>query len=420
MDAGLRFSFSKLKIGECVMKDVRIGKFTLSRDFLLFLIANALLGITIAVESSFFANRLAEDLEFTIRQRGLLEFPRELPGLLVVFIAGALSFLGDIRTAAVANIFGGLGLLAFGLVSAGFWPVVVTMIIFSTGQHIYLPLQGALSMTFANKGNFGRRLGEIQSVGTLAMILTLFILPMLLRNFGISLAVTFTIGAIAMVLAGIVFLFMTPSPPRPKKQRIVYNKKFMLFYVMSMVFGARRQVTFTFATWLLVTVYYQPAYNIGTLFMIMSIISVPFRPFMGVLIDKMGERFALMFESAILVISALGFAFARTLFSPAAALIIVSVCLIVDNLFNIGAGMARTTYVKRISANQHEASGTLTFSISLDHIVTMSMPFLLALIWERNIDGYRFVFLGAAVFSIAGIFLANKIRIPKESEVESA
>ena len=398
------------------MKDVKIGKFTISRNFMLFLIANTLLGVTFAVDISFFANRLAEDLDFTIRQRGLLEFPRELPGLLVVFIAGALAFLGDVRTAAIANIFGGLGLFAFGLVSEGFWPVVATMMIFSIGQHIYLPLQGALSMTFANKDNFGRRLGEIQSVNTVAMILTLFILPMLLRNFDISLAVTFTVGAVAMVLAGVVFLFMTPGPPRPKKQRIVYDKKFMLFYVMAMVFGARRQVTFTFAAWLLVTVYNQPAYTIGTIFMIMSIISVPFRPFMGVFIDKMGERFALMFESAVLVVSALGFAFARTLFSPSVALIVVSVCLIVDNLFNVGAGMARTTYVKRISKDQHEASGTLTFSISLDHIVTMSMPFLLALIWERNIDGYRFVFIGAALFSVAGIFLANKIRIPKERQ----
>jgi len=140
------------------MKEYRIGKRFVNRDFLLFLIASALLGISTAVENTSFANRLLEDLNFTITQRTLLEIPRELPGLLVVFIVGGLAFLGDVRIAAVANIVGGLGLFAFGLVPSGLLPVMFTMIIFSTGLHLYMPVQGTLAMSFAKGGNIGRSL----------------------------------------------------------------------------------------------------------------------------------------------------------------------------------------------------------------------------------------------------------------------
>jgi hypothetical protein len=66
-----------------------------------------------AVESTSLANRLYEDLDFTIMQRSFLETPRELPGLLTVVLIGILNGLGDIRISAVANILGGIGLLFF-------------------------------------------------------------------------------------------------------------------------------------------------------------------------------------------------------------------------------------------------------------------------------------------------------------------
>ncbi|MCL2402061.1 MAG: MFS transporter [Oscillospiraceae bacterium] len=400
------------------MKDVKIGKFTISRDFLLFLIANALLGITMAVESTSFANRLVEDLGFTMMQRASLEFPRELPGLLVVFITAALAFLGDVRTSAIANIFGGIGLFAFGLVPSGFWPVVATMMIFSMGQHVFLPLQSSISMTFAKEGSLGRRLGEIQSVNTIMMIIATGVLLFLYAVIDVPFVITFTAGAIAMVLAGVVLFFMSPgSVSKTKRPRLIFRRKYLLFYFLSIALGARRQITFTFVTWLIVTIYDQPVTTVTTLVLITSVISVFLRPMLGIFIDKMGERFVLVFEASLLLLSCFGFAFARTLFSPTVALVVVSACFIIDNIFSIGAGMARTTYVRRLAANQEEVSGTLSLSISLDHIVTMSMPFFAALLWERNIDtGYIYVFLVGAVISAVCILLANKIRIPQMSK----
>jgi len=188
------------------MKEIKIGKRVISRDFLLFLIASALFGVTMAVESTSISNRLVEDLQFTTQQRTFLEVPRELPGLLVVFLVGGLAFLGDVRTAAVANIIGGLGLFAFGLIPSGYWPVVATLMVFNTGTHIFMPVQGALGMSFAKDGNVGRRLGEIQGVNMAALIVTAGSLFLLYRFLNIPFVVSFTIGAIAMLAAGVIFL----------------------------------------------------------------------------------------------------------------------------------------------------------------------------------------------------------------------
>jgi predicted MFS family arabinose efflux permease len=395
------------------MKEVRVGKFVISRDLLLFLIASALLGVTTAVENSSFANRLLEDLNFTTTQRTLLEIPRELPGLLVVFFAGALAFLGDIRTAAVANIIGGIGLFIFGIVPSGYLPVMFSMMIFSTGLHLYMPIQGTLAMSFAKGENIGRRLGEVQGVNTAAMIITAALLYALYRFVNIPFVVSFTIGAVAMLLAGIVFLFMSPAQTEKRKQRFIYKKKYNLFYVLSIVFGARKQITYTFVPWLLITVYEQPVSTITMLFFIVSTLNIFFRPWLGGLIDRKGERFVLTLEAVLLLFACLGFAFSKLIFPASVALVIVGCCYVIDNLFT-GAGMARTTYVRRMTDDPSEVSATLSLGISLDHVISMSMPAFAGILWTSSIGyGYVYVFAGGIVISILNMLLSSRIRIPK-------
>ena len=395
------------------MKEVRIGKRLISRDLLLFLIASALLGVTSAVESTSFANRLAEDLSFTVTQRTLLEVPRELPGLLVVFITGALASLGDVRLSAIANIFGGIGLLIFGWVPSGYWPVVVTMMIFSMGQHLYMPVQGALSMSFARDGKIGRRLGEIQGVNTAALIVTAAILFCLYRFLNIRFKVSFTIGAIAMILAGIVFFFMSPGKSETRKQRFVFRKKYTLFYILSVVYGARKQITYTLAPWLIITVYEQPATTMTMLFFIVAIINVFFRPGIGRLIDRKGERFVLMLEAILLLVACCGFAFSKILFAPAVALVVACGCYIIDQVFG-GAGMARTTYVRRLTDDPAEVSAILSTGISMDHAIAMSIPVFAGILWTWDPGlGYVYVFAGGIVISILNMLLSNRIRVPK-------
>jgi len=397
------------------MKEIRIGKKVITRDFLFFLIASALLGVTMAVESTSLSNRLVEDLNFTIEQRTFLEIPRELPGLLVVFIIGALAALGDVRTAALANILGGIGLFAFGLIPYGFWPVVGTLMIYNMGTHLYMPVQGALSMSFAKEGKIGRRLGEVQSISTVALILTAALLYILYSFVDIPFTASFSIGAVTMVLAGILFLFISPGQTQIRKQRFVLKRKFTLFYVLCIAHGARKQISFVFVPWLLITIYNQPVTTITLLFFIVAVLNVFFRPWIGSFIDSKGERFALILEGALMLLACLGFAFSKLLFPQSVAIIIVSCCYIVDHL-SAGIGMARTTYVRRLTNDAAEVSATLALGVSFDHVLAMSMPVFGGILWATNMEvGYVYVFMAGIGIAIVNIVLSNMIRIPKLS-----
>ncbi|MCL2819693.1 MAG: MFS transporter [Oscillospiraceae bacterium] len=379
------------------------------------MIASALLGITMAVENTSITNRLIEDLHFTADQRTQLEMPREIPGLLVVFLVGGLAFLGDVRTAAFANILGGCGLFVFGLIPSGYWPVVAALMIYNTGTHIYMPMAGVISMSFAKGDNIGRRLGEIQAINMAALILTSGSLYLLYRFLKIPFVVSFTAGAIAMVIAGILFLFMKPIQTAPKRKRLVVKKKFKLFYMLCMIFGMRKQITITLVPLLLVTVYNQPAETLAILFFIVSIVNIFFRPWLGGFIDKKGERFVLMLEAILILVACTGFAFSRLIFPENIALIVVGVCYLIDNLFS-GAGMARTTYIKRLSDDPDEVSSTLALGISLDHILSMSMPMLAGFIWVTYGYGYIYVFCGGLVIAILNLLISNRIRVPAKQE----
>ena len=87
------------------------------KDFSLFLIAGIFLGIAQSVDGSTLTNYLKEHIGMLILQRSALEFPREIPGLLVFLVIGALSFLeGDARISVVANLLAAIGMFSLGVI----------------------------------------------------------------------------------------------------------------------------------------------------------------------------------------------------------------------------------------------------------------------------------------------------------------
>jgi MFS family permease len=392
---------------------IRIGKHEIPTDLFIFLVISVLLGVVSAAESTSLANRLYEDLDFTIMKRSLLETPRELPGLLTVVLIGMLNGLGDIRIAAVANILGGIGLLLFGMAPNQFSLILLFLVIYSTGQHIYLPLSSSITMGFAKGGHFGQRMGQVQSLGSLSIIISSAALFILYRYFHITYQAVFVAASFAMILAGILFLFMKSGHRIVSEKRFVFRKEFKLYYVMSVVNGARKQITLTFVPWLIIDVFKQPVTTITMLFFIVCVINIFFKPWFGSLIDKQGERRAMQFEAVVMFIACIGFIFAKQLFTFHTALIIAGICYVIDKLME-SASMARATYVRKLSNGPSEVARSLSMGQSMDHLVSMLIPVLAGYVWYTNgPDGYRYVFIGALFISLLNFFIASKVKLDK-------
>jgi MFS family permease len=397
---------------------IRIGKHEIPKDLFLFLIISALLGVVMAVESTSLANRLYEDLNFTVMQRSFLETPRELPGLLTVLFIGMMNGLGDMRIAAVANILGGVGLLFFGLSPNVFSMVLISIVIYSTGQHLYMPFASSIAMSFAKGGQYGRRIGEVQSIGNFAIIAASGLLFLIYHFFEVSYQAVFVIAATCMVLAGILFLFLEAQTVKiVGGKRFVLRKEYKTYYILSIINGARKQITLTFVPWLIIDIFQQPVTTITGLFLTTCLINVFFRPWFGSMIDRRGERFVLRLEAVVLFVACIGFVYAKQLFPFSIALWIVGGCYIIDKLME-SASMARATYVRKIARDTGEVSKTLSMGLSMDHVISMFIPLVAGFAWYAGgAEGYRYVFFGGMLISVANFYVASRLidaKLPKK------
>jgi predicted MFS family arabinose efflux permease len=203
---------------------------------------------------------------------------------------------------------------------------------------------------------------------------------------------------------------------RPK---IIIQKRYTLFYILNVLFGARKQIFITFGPWVLIKVFGEPVSTIAWLNVIASILGMFFSPQIGKLIDRFGERGVLMADAALLIGVCLGYGFADQMGLGRFALDLIYISFVLDQvLFSVG--IARTTYVSKIAAKKEDVTATLSLGVTVDHVISMSIPTLGGLIWA--IYGYQYVFIGAAIVACLTLIATGFITIPPpktENQIET-
>lgn len=383
------------------------------RDFILFLMVGVFLGLAQSVDGSTFNNFLKEKFDMLILQRSALEMPRELPGFLVFIIIGFLYSMGDVRIAALANVFAAIGMFLLGVIPPNYSIAVICIFIYSSGQHVFMPVSNSIAMNFANDGRLGRKLGQVSAANTAAMVFGSAFLFIIFKFVKVSYTVTFTIGAVAFLGAAVLLMFMKPNKPLQTKKRFVFRKEYKVFYILSVLYGARKQIFITFGPWVLVDVFKQKVTTMTLLFFIVALISIVFRPMIGYFIDKIGEKFVLSAEALILFFVCFGYSFAEDILPIKGAVLLICACYILDQLFS-AASMGRSTYLKKIALCEEDVSPTLSLGISIDHVMSMTLPVIGGLVWYRGgSNGYKYVFLGGAVIAVLNFFTARYVKVPK-------
>lgn len=380
----------------------------MERDYLIFLLAGVFLGFGQSVDGATLTNYLKENLQLVITQRTALELPRELPGLLVVMLIGALHFLGDVRIAAAANVFAALGMFALGIIPADYSLVIMSILIYSTGQHMYMPLSNSIGMSFAREGDIGKKLGLMNGTNTAALVVSSALLWLLFRFAHISYTVSFTIGALSFLAAAVLLACIKPEQTSRSKNRFVYKKEYHLYYWLCILFGARKQIFITFGPWVLVDVFKQPVTTMTSLFFIVSVAGIFVKPAIGHLIDTAGEKFVLGGEAVLFFFVCLGYAFADNIFPGNMAIFFICACYVLDQTLS-SVSMARATYMKKIALSPEDVSPSLSLGTSIDHVVTMFLPLLGGLVWyQAGPHGYKYVFLAGAVIAVVN-YLSSRL-----------
>lgn len=147
------------------------NNFNSDRDFTLFLIVGIFAGIASGINSTVFNNFLSDVYKLSAQARGIVEFPRELPGVFIVVFLGLLSFLGNIRMASLGMLAASLGMLGLGLFSPTFAIMLMWMMVLSLGTHIVMPITPVIGMNLSKKENYGARLGRYSAYSLSATII---------------------------------------------------------------------------------------------------------------------------------------------------------------------------------------------------------------------------------------------------------
>jgi len=387
----------------------------------LFLAGILLMGVAGGVFETTFNNYINDVFHVNAETRGMLEFPRELPGFLCVLMTGLLFFLPERSIAGICALVVGFGMIGLGTFGDEWWAMIAMTIFWSAGMHLMMPVRSSISMDLAVASAKGKRLGQVQAVGFAAAILGAGLVYLVLKSIAGKTDIqlrdyrpVFYIGGVAAILASAAFFSMKLHGAHVHRSRLIVRKRFWLFYVLALLFGARKQLFITFGPWVLIKIFHEPASTIAKLCMAGAVLQVFFQPFLGRLIDRWGERTVLLIDSLVLTFICAGYAASHLVGNPAIGVWVLYVCFVADMMM-FGVNMARQTYVAKLSATHAEVSPTLSMGVTLDHAVSMSLPWLGGWVWETF--GHSVLFVAAA--GVAVLMATFSAMIPSKAKLHA-
>ena len=379
------------------------------------LLATLFFGAASGIFTATLNNYLAEVHQLDAEARGWLELPRELPGFLIMFVAGAmLTVFRETQMAAAAMVLTAIGAIGLGYLAPTHAALVVFIVIWSLGDHIIFAVEGPIGLKLADGGKEGRRLGQFGGARNLGTILGVGTIYVLARFLGDRFSLFYAIAAGSALIAGVLYARLQIGRGDPPSRRLVYKKKYRLFYAISALFGIRKQIFLAFGAWVLVEIHGVPVSTIALLYFIAASLGVILRPLLGEVIDWLGERTVLATDEILLLAICLTYAFAGDLLTGRAVLFALYGAYILDMVL-FALRVARTTYLKKIADDPSDITPTISMGITIDHAVAMTLPVLSGYIWEAY--GFRWVFILAGAIAFVGFFVC--LRIPKTFERSS-
>lgn len=329
---------------------------------------------------------------------------REIPGLILIFIAALVMHWPLRRRAFASVLLMGIGYALFVFVNS-FSGLVVMAIIASLGFHSWMPYQSSIALSLTTRDRSGQVMGAISSVSSLAAIAgmtTLAIISALAP--GTNLRLYYVAAGALMVIASVRLLRLPSSLGADERElpRLLLSKRYWLYYVLTFFEGSRVQVFGAFGTLVLVSKYGMGVTQISLVLLASAVVNLIASPYLGQLLDRLGERITLSASYVLLAFCFVGFA---TLHNA----ILLSVLLIMINMLVL-LSMGLQTYVNRI-APANELTPTLSAGVSINHITSVGMSLVAGMLLERL--GYETLCWGVVGIIMLSVPFALSIRLPQ-------
>ena len=359
-------------------------------------------------------NYLAEAVSMSGFDKGVSEFFRELPGLVLVFILAALYTFSAEKIYRIGAVIMLAGMAGQAVVPASRVLVIFCIFIYSLGDHIQLGMRNTLSLQYAKEGRGGEALGlqhAVYQIGTLAGYLVI-IGVFFFRESSVGLfRGVFAASAGIIALGFLATLRMTgTSIPDETKRRFYFRKKYTKYYMLEVFYGARKQVFFTFGPYVLVLFYGASAMVISILFAVSSVCCFFASPLVGKIIDRFGYKIVMITDTLVLVIVCFFYGFAHHIFPMRTAFLVCCVNYVLDSIISL-ASMASNVYVQDLSDSADEVRATISTGVSVNHLITVLIALFGGWIWKTV--GIEMLFILSAVLGLCNSAYAATIKSGK-------
>jgi len=343
-------------------------------------------------------NFVIEKAAFTGAEIGMLQSIREVPGFLAFTAVFVLLILKE-QTFAYLS----LALLGVGIALTGYFPSVLglyfTTFIMSVGFHYFETVKQSLSLQWFSIEEAPAMLGKLIAASSIASLVAYSFLWVGQNYLGLSYKAIYLVGGGAcLILAAFMWLaFPRFDAKTAQRKHLLIRKRYWLYYALTFMGGARRQIFTVFAGFLMVEKFGYSVSDIAALYIINHLFNWAFAARIGALVGRIGERRALTFEYCGLFCVFTAYAFVNDA-TWAAGLYIA------DHLF-FSLAIAIKTYFQKI-ADPADMASTAGVAFTINHIAAVVIPVLFGLVW---LVSPKAVFLMGSGMALISLVLARNI-----------
>lgn len=366
-------------------------------EYLLILLAIAS-SLSFSVWHALLNNFAVEQAAFTGREIGILQSLREIPGFLAFTTIFVLLIIREQSFALMAVCLSGIGVALTGFMPSEYG-LYFTTVLMSIGFHYYFTLQQSLTLQWIDKDRAPVVMGRQSGAASIAALVAFATIWLGMEFLGLEFRWMYLIaGGIAVAIVLVAWLaFPAFSHSVPQRKHLFMRRRYWLYYALTFMSGARRQIFIVFAGFLMVEKFGFSASNIALLFMANHAINAVLAPRIGRFIVRFGERLALTVEYVGLIVIFTAYAFVDVAW-------IAALLYILDHaLFAMAIGIK--SYFQKI-ADPADMASTAGVSFTINHIAAVVIPVTFGLIWLYS---SAIVFLAGAGMACVSLLLARRV-----------
>ena len=321
---------------------------------------------------------------------GMIQSVREIPGFLALLVVYVTLLIKEHKLSALSVAILGLGISLTG-VFPSYMGLIFTTLLMSFGFHYFETTNQSLTLQYFDKETSPLVMGKLRSYSAAAAIVIGSVL--LVVTTYLSYELMFGLLGGLIVLAGIWGLFQNPTREDlvPQAKTMIFRKRYSLYYFLTFMAGARRQIFVAFAVFLLVEKFQFSVKEITLLFMLNNAINYFLSPLIGKAIIRFGEQKVLSTEYLSLIFVFIAYATVETK-------AVMAVLYILDHIF-FNFSMGIRTFFQKVGDADHMRP-TMAVGFTINHIAAVVIPVLGGLAW---IIDYRIPFIAGAIMSVISL-----------------